>query len=146
MLNLMISHGFFYGHRCKHLILATWYAIYVFMIIVTLDAMFCVKDWNILLRYFLNHPNQIQSRYVQDFNLKLTWTVIYDYKRQPYFFWRTFIWNMVLARCMSWLISFASASSSCKERKRDLQNEKFFLPTAGLELTTFGLRDHRLNR
>ena len=39
---------------------------------------------------------------------------------------------------MSRLISFALASSSCKERKRDLQNEKFFLPIAGLELTTFG--------
>ena len=42
--------------------------------------------------------------------------------------------------CMSWLISFAWISSSCKERKRDLQNEKFFLPTARLEVTTFGFR------
>ena len=47
---------------------------------------------------------------------------------------------------LSWLISFAWASSSCKERKRDLQNEKFFLPTALLELMTFRLRGHRLNR
>ena len=47
---------------------------------------------------------------------------------------------------MTWLISFAWASSSCKERKRDLQNEKFFLPTAGLELTTLWFWGHRLNR
>ena len=42
--------------------------------------------------------------------------------------------------------SFTRASSSCEERKRDLQNEKFFLPTAGLELTTLGFWGHRLNR
>ena len=62
-----------------------------------------------------------------------------------FFFHRTFIWNRVLARCMSWLISFTLASWSCKERKRDLQNEKFFLPTAGLKLTTPGLRSQRRN-
>ena len=78
--------------------------------------------------------------------LKLTWTVIYYNRRQPYFFQRTFIWNRVLAKCMSWLISFAWASSSCKERKQGLQNEKFILSTAELELTTFGLWNHRLNR
>ena len=41
-----------------------------------------------------------------------------------FFFYRTLILNRVLTRCMSWMISFARASSSCKERKRDLQNEK----------------------
>ena len=85
------------------------------------------------------------TRYAEAW-LKLTWTVIYHCRRQPYFFWRIFIWNRVLARCMSWLISFALASSSCKERKRGLQNEKFFLPTAGIELTTSRLWSHRLNR
>ena len=80
------------------------------------------------------------------FKLKLTWTVTYHYRRQPYFFWQTFIWNRVLARCLSWFISFAWASSSCKERKRDLQNKKIFLLTAGLELTTFGFWSYRLNR
>ena len=34
----------------------------------------------------------------------------------------------------------------CKEQKTYLQNEKFFLPTAGLEPTTFGLWCHRLYR
>ena len=61
------------------------------------------------------------------------------------FLYRTFIWNRVLARCMSWLISFLWASSSCKERKLDLQNEKFFLPTAGFELTTPGFGGQRRN-
>ena len=53
-----------------------------------------------------------------------------------------FISNRVLAKCTSWLISFALASKGCKERNRDLQNEQFCLPTAGLELTAFGLWSH----
>ena len=77
--------------------------------------------------------------------LKLTWTVINQCRRQPYFLYQTFIWNRVLARCMSWLISFAWASSSCKERKRVLQNEKFFLPAAGFELTAPGFGGQRRN-
>ena len=47
---------------------------------------------------------------------------------------------------MSWLISFAWASSSSKDQKRGLQNEKFLLSTAGLEFTTLGLGSYRLNR
>ena len=43
-------------------------------------------------------------------------------------------------RCMSCLISFAWASSSFRSGSEiKKKNEKFFLPTAGLELTTFGL-------
>ena len=37
--------------------------------------------------------------------------------------YRTFIQYRVLARCMSWLILFAWASSSCKEPKRELQSK-----------------------
>ena len=37
------------------------------------------------------------------------------------------------------LLQTAWASSSCKERKRELQNETF-LRTAGFELTTLGFR------
>ena len=44
------------------------------------------------------------------------------------FCYRTFIQNRVLARCMSWLISFAWTSSGCKERKRDLWNDFFSCP------------------
>ena len=43
--------------------------------------------------------------------------------------------------CMSRLISFAWAISSCKEWKRELENEKF-LPTAGLEDTDAILPEH----
>ena len=64
-------------------------------------------------------------------------------RRQPYFLYRTFIWIRVLAWCMSRLISFARASSSCKEQ--DLQNEKLFLPTAGFKLTTPGFWGQRRN-
>ena len=41
--------------------------------------------------------------------LKLTWKVINHWRRQPYFILANLFWNRVLARCMSWLISFAWA-------------------------------------
>ena len=63
-----------------------------------------------------------------------------------FIFYVTFIRNRVLAKRMSWLISFAWASSGCKDRTRDLQNEKFFLLTAGLELTNIGLWSHHRKR
>ena len=66
---------------------------------------------------------------------------MYYCRRQPYFFYGILIKNRVLARCMSWLISFALAYLSCKKRKRKLQSEKF-LPTSGIKLTTIGLRSH----
>ena len=65
--------------------------------------------------------------------LKLTWKVIYHWKRQPYFF----LANLFLkqGRSMSWLILFAWANSGWKERKPRIKKWKF-LPIAGLELTT----------
>ena len=94
---------------------------------------------NVRCLYFTGHLTEpylamtkaFDSRSNLRYIVKLTWTVIYYYWRQSYFFYRTFIQNRVLlARCMSWLISFALASSSCKDRKRELQNENF-LSTAG---------------
>ena len=50
--------------------------------------------------------------------LKFTWKVIYHGKWQPYFSCEPFFFkNRVLARSMSWLISFEWAYSGCKERK-----------------------------
>ena len=46
---------------------------------------------------------------VQRRNLKLTWKVINHWTRQPYFILANLFWNRVLARWMSWLISFAWA-------------------------------------
>ena len=61
-------------------------------------------------------------------NLKLTWTVIYKCKRQPNFFYRAFIKNRVLTRCMSWLVSFARANWRWKERELSENNKikKYF--------------------
>ena len=63
------------------------------------------------------HKTAISVLPLQVNYLKLTWKVIYHWKRQPYFFYRTFFQNGVLARSMSRLISFAWANSGCKERK-----------------------------
>ena len=60
------------------------------------------------------------------------------------FFNPTFIENRQLARCMSCLISFAWAYSSWRVRETIITKKKF-LPTAGLELTTLGLRIHNHN-
>ena len=65
------------------------------------------------LVFHFEHPSTL-SRFCF---LKLTWKVIYRWKRQPYFFLRTYFKNRVLARCMLWLISFARANPDCKERK-----------------------------
>ena len=53
--------------------------------------------------------------------------------------------NRVLARCTSWLISFAWDCSSCKERKWEFQNEKL-LNTARFELTILGFWSYGRNR
>ena len=44
-------------------------------------------------------------------------------KQQPYFFYRAFIYNRVLTRCMSWLVSFARANWSCQERQLSENNK-----------------------
>ena len=55
---------------------------------------------------------------------KLKWSIIYHWRRQPYFFLANLYLNRVLARCMSWLISFAWANSSWKERKQRITKWK----------------------
>ena len=57
--------------------------------------------------------------------LKLTWKVINHWKRQPYFFLRTYFLNRVLARCMLWLISWADGlTRAARSENLELQNEK----------------------
>ena len=52
-------------------------------------------------------------------DLKLTWKVIHQWRRQPYFILANLFWIRVhvLARCMTWLISFAWAYQSCADRE-----------------------------
>ena len=52
------------------------------------------------------------------FIFELTWIAIYYCRRQPYFFYRTFIYNRVLGMCMPGLISFAWASRSGSQKNK----------------------------
>ena len=67
--------------------------------------------------------------------LKLTWTVIYPWKRQPYFscelISKTWYWLDV---CYGWF-HLHRLTRTARGENRELQNEKF-LPIPGLELTT----------
>ena len=67
--------------------------------------------------------------------LKLTWKVIYHWKRQPYFscepFSKTGYWLDV---CYGWL-HLHGLTRAARSKSRELQNEKF-LPIPGLDLTT----------
>ena len=69
--------------------------------------------------------------------LKLTWTVINHCTRQPYFSSEFYI-NRVLARSMSWLISFAWAYSTCDKHKLRITKWKVF-PTVWFKPETFNL-------
>ena len=61
-----------------------------------------------------------------------------------HFFHQTFFSNRVLARCMSWFISFALAYLSCKEREARITKCNI-LPLDGLEITIQGSNSRPLD-
>ena len=105
--------------------------------VVSLDMNLPMRLAHQVLIYLYTYINHVEV-------LKLTWTVIYNCKRQPYFFYRAFIYNRVLTRCMSWLVSFARATWRCKERELNENNKmQKVLRTVGFEPGTFRLRSER---
>ena len=69
-----------------------------------------------------------------------TWKVIYHWRRQPYFFYRT---GFLLGVCHGWF-HLRGLTRSVRNADRELQNEKF-LPTVGFEPGTFRFRSERAN-
>ena len=77
------------------------------------EALHKIYKWPMSFHFAMQTKRVLQS-------LNLTWKVISHWRRQPYFILANLFWNRVLARCMSWLISFAWVYWSCADRESSL--------------------------